>query len=164
MNTHSGTREDKLYVLKELCKKSRLPLTVQRRAIMEALAGREDHPSADQLYEAVRERLPGLSKTTVYRVLETFVRLGVVRRVSHPGAAARYDAVVENHHHMLCVDCQKLIDLEAGEFENMRLPDELKGGFRVLDYSIYFLGVCASCFRQSTHDSKESQSKEEVRP
>ena len=78
-------------------------MTVQRRAILETLAGHEDHPTADQVFEGVASRLPGLSRTTVYRVLETLVELGVIHKANHLGSAARYDPNTERHHHNLPV-------------------------------------------------------------
>ena len=88
-------------VFERLCRDKGSALTVQRRVILESLAGREDHPTADQVFEAV-ERLPGLSRTTVYRVLETLVELGVIHKANHLGSAARYDPNTERHHHLTC--------------------------------------------------------------
>ena len=75
------------------------PLTTQRRVILEALEDRTDHPTADQVYKRVHAQLPSVSKTTVYRTLDVFVELGVIRRVDHPGASARFDPRTEHHHH-----------------------------------------------------------------
>src|SRR5262245_9658918 len=87
------------------CRRQGLAVTSQRRAVLRALAAREDHPTADQLHEDVRREHPDLSRTTVYRVLETLVRLGVVTKVSHPGASVRYDAFTGRHHHLVCDVC-----------------------------------------------------------
>ena len=81
--------DGKIIMFESLCRERGLALTVQRRIILENLASRADHPTADQIYEAVKERIRGLSRTTVYRVLETFVQLGVVTKVSNPQAKAR---------------------------------------------------------------------------
>ena len=68
-------RTEKLRQFEALCRSKRLPLTVQRRAIFEAVLERDDHPAADQVFEVVKERIPGVSRTTVYRVLDTLVDL-----------------------------------------------------------------------------------------
>jgi len=122
-----------------------LPLTIQRRAIFEALEGRRDHPTAEQVYESVRERIPGLSRTTVYRVLETLVRVGAARKVDHPGAASHFDPRVDHHHHLVCVECERVVDLELTAEKRITIPAPRKRGFQVFDYSIHFTGLCPEC-------------------
>ena len=65
----------RLQEFEALCRERGSPLTVQRRDILKAILERDDHPSADQIYETVKDRIPGLSRTTVYRVLDTLVEL-----------------------------------------------------------------------------------------
>jgi len=135
-----------------LCREHGLAMTVQRRAILEELVGRRDHPSADQIFDTVGERVPGLSRTTVYRVLEAFVRAGAARKVPHPDAVARFDPIFERHHHLLCERCGRLFDLEDSEVGGFTLPRSL-GTFVIRDYSINFTGVCAGC-RNSKKERK----------
>ena len=125
-----------------------LAVTIQRRAVFEELAQRTDHPTADQVYEALHARLPGLSRTTVYRVLDTLVEQGFARRVHHAGAVARFDPMTGRHHHLVCDGCGRLVDLAADTVPGIPLPDARGIGFRVDDYSISFSGLCKSC-RQS---------------
>jgi Fur family peroxide stress response transcriptional regulator len=125
-----------------------LALTIQRRAVFEELAQRTDHPTADQVYDALHARLPGLSRTTVYRVLDTLVEQGFARRVHHAGAVARFDPMTGRHHHLVCDGCGRLVDLPADTVPGIPLPDARGTGFRVDDYSISFSGLCKSC-RQS---------------
>jgi Fur family peroxide stress response transcriptional regulator len=120
-----------------------VPVTVQRRAILEELARRDDHPTADDMYAAVQERIPGVSRTTVYRVLDTLVDVGAARRVAHPGAAVRYDAKVHRHHHLVCSHCGKVRDLEDASLD--ALKPRTRVGFEVYDYSVHFTGLCAGC-------------------
>lgn len=131
--------------LEALCRRQRLPLTVQRRAVLEVLASRRDHPTADVLYEEVARRLPGVSRATVYRVLEVMVRAGVVRKVWYAGAAARFEIPRERHHHLICVVCDKVVDLHQPAFDRLPAPGRAARGFRLLDYSVQFLGVCPQC-------------------
>lgn len=135
-----------------LCRGHGLAMTVQRRAILEELVSRRDHPSADQIFDAVGERLPGLSRTTVYRVLEALVRAGAVRKVPHPDAVARFDPIFERHHHLLCERCGRLFDLDDSEVRGLALPRSI-GKFMIRDYSINFTGVCAGC-RKSKKERK----------
>ena len=102
-------------------------MTVQRRVILKELVQRADHPTADQIYESVKERLPGLSRTTVYRVLDTLVRVGAAQKVFHPDAVVRFDPIRERHHHLLCERCGELFDLEDSVVKRIRLPESPRG-------------------------------------
>jgi Fur family peroxide stress response transcriptional regulator len=133
------------------CRAHGLPVTVQRRRIFEALVGRTDHPTPDQVYAAVQDTLPGVSRTTVYRVLDTLVRVGVLARASSPGAASRVDPRTARHHHLVCERCERLFDVDEDAVPHrIRPPDVRRSGFAIHGYSIYFTGLCAACQRQGT--------------
>lgn len=118
---------------------------MQRRVILEAVLQRDDHPTADQIYEAVQECIPQLSRTTIYRVLETLQELGVIRRVQHTGTVARFDGKIRRHHHLVCTRCNKIIDFEDGSFDHLPLPKGKLQGFAVEDFSVQFSGTCSDC-------------------
>lgn len=141
MNAHGSGSAD----LRARLRAHGLPFTVQRQTIYDVLRRRVDHPTADALFEAVQRVLPRVSRTTVYRTLDTFVEAGLCTRVSHPGPSARYDPKTHRHHHLVCERCGAVVDLE---------PDEVRGGsrlrladpaIRVSDYSVQFTGRCADC-------------------
>jgi len=71
----------------QICRERSLPLTVQRRAVLEIMLDRQDHPTADQVYAEIQAKLPGMSRTSVYRILEMLVATGMVTKVCHPGSA-----------------------------------------------------------------------------
>jgi len=128
------------------CRAHGLPVTVQRRRIFEALCDRTDHPTMEDVYAAVKDTLPGVSRTTVYRVLETLVRVGVLAKAASPGAARRVDPRTARHHHLVCQHCDRLVDLdEAAVPHRIRLSDVAPQGFAIQGYSIYFTGLCAAC-------------------
>jgi Fur family transcriptional regulator, peroxide stress response regulator len=134
------------------------PVTMQRRAVFEAILEREDHPSADQVYEAVRAQLPEISRMTVYRILGNFVTLGLVTKTCHPGSVARFDPKIHQHHHLVCLDCGGIIDLEAERLNKVVWPDVRRFGFEIEDYHIHFRGRCAAC-RQAVKKSKAPRRK-----
>lgn len=136
---------DRLAAFAAECRRRGLALTVQRRAVYAELADRKDHPTADQVHDALRERLPGMSRATVYRVLETLVEQGFARKVHHPGAVARFDPMTTRHHHLVCDRCGRLVDLEDGAVSAVRLPEAGRRGFEIRDYSISFTGLCRDC-------------------
>ena len=129
------------------CRKRGLAVTVQRRTVFEALSARRDHPTADQVYDAVKGRIPGLSRTTVYRVLEALVDAGFARKVHHAGGVARFDPTTHRHHHLVCEACGRLVDLDDAAVPTLRLPEARGSGFRIKDYSVSFLGLCGACAR-----------------
>jgi Fur family peroxide stress response transcriptional regulator len=129
------------------CRKRGLAVTVQRRTVFEALSARRDHPTADQVYDAVKGRIPGLSRTTVYRVLEALVDAGFARKVHHSGGVARFDPTTHRHHHLVCEACGRLVDLDDAAVPTLRLPEARGSGFRIKDYSVSFLGLCGACAR-----------------
>ncbi|MGH7844128.1 MAG: Fur family transcriptional regulator [Candidatus Binatia bacterium] len=141
----SKLKRKKLEELESACRRNGLPVTVQRRVILEALVERDDHPTVDQLFADVKNRIPGVSRTTVYRVLETLVQLGVSRKTNHFEATARFDANTDHHHHLICRSCNKISDLEDRSLDQFRLPEIRRSGFKVTDYSVYFEGLCPEC-------------------
>ena len=133
-----------------LCRERGFRLTHQRRVILEALLARHDHPPADLLYEDVRSRLPSVSRTTVYRVLEMLVRIGAARTVCHPGCTVRYDARTGRHHHLVCLGCGRIEDVEVPELDDLPVRGAVPRGFEVRDYSVQIQGTCANCRREET--------------
>jgi len=135
----------KLKLMEERCRKNGLSLTVQRRAILENLSSRMDHPTADQIYAAIQDRIAGVSRTTVYRVLETFVQLGLAQKISNPEAKARFDADTSRHHHASCLACEKVIDINGSALPDIDLSRADLKGFEVFDCSVVAVGLCKDC-------------------
>ena len=145
MDARGDFKKNKLTQLDAFCRENRLPLTVQRRVIMETLAERQDHPTADQIYDGVKERIIGVSRTTVYRVMETFVSHGLAQKISYPEAKARFDADTSRHHHVQCVRCGAVADIHDHRLDCIALPTSEPNGYEVIDYSINFKGTCFGC-------------------
>ena len=145
MSKEPLAKNPRLELLESLCRQRRIPVTVQRRVILSTLLGRHDHPTIDQVFEDVKARLPGVSRTTVYRVLETLVELGIAKRTHHFEAAARFDGNTDHHHHLICIRCNQIVDFHHPRLGRVPLPDPHRTGFEVIDFSVYFEGVCAKC-------------------
>ena len=86
---------------------SKYRLTKQRAAVLRALED-GDHLSAEEIHARVEQTLPGVSLGTVYRTLDILRQIGLVQTFSHNGSAARYEAVIEKHHHLVCSQCHEL--------------------------------------------------------
>lgn len=149
--------------LEEVCRRKRLPVTVQRRVIFAALLERDDHPTVDQVFAQVKDRIPGVSRTTVYRTLETLASLGLIRRTNHFAASARFDANMDQHHHLVCTACGKVMDFQDTDLKIPNVPALRQNGFTLLDYSIYFEGHCTDCTR-SGNSAKRRREKRRRSP
>lgn len=132
------------------CRQIGLPVTVQRHAVLQAVLEHHDHPTADQVLEAVKDRVPGISRTTVYRALDTLVDMGFVRRLHHAGVSARFDGRTHRHHHLICNKCHKVIDLDDESLNRLRISQIHAEGFEIEDFSVHFMGICRACRRSQT--------------
>lgn len=133
--------------VRALFRAKKVPLTHQRLAVYEELTGRHDHPSAESLFESLKKAYPSLSLATVYKTLQTLHEMGMVARVDSPTAQARYDAIVDTHHHAVCTACGRIEDLFDPALD--RLPSPKAGGFVVSGHSVHFHGLCAKCAKAS---------------
>lgn len=128
-----------------------ISVTPQRLAVLSALEGRRDHPTADQIYQKVRQQLPAISFNTVYKTLEVLCRKGLVMKVNPLHEVARYDIQTHDHCHLICRLCHRIYDLEkeAGPIELS--PEEIPPGFRVDSRSVIYWGVCPHCPTSKNH-------------
>lgn len=120
-----------------------IKLTPQRLAIFEYLDGNTSHPSAENIYEAVRRKFPMMSFATVYKTLETLIQKGDLLELNIDPLRRRYDPDTKPHHHLICNTCKKIIDIEA-ELP-VSIPDEAKEGFAVTGNHVEFYGICSNC-------------------
>ena len=101
--------------------------TLQRMAVASVLLDRPAHMTAEQVMRAARERLPGLSRATVYAVLQLFVRHGLLKELPIEGAATVYDSNIEPHHHLYDVVTGEVADLPLAQLQVLGLPEALGG-------------------------------------
>ena len=116
----------------------------QRELVLRQVQSRCDHPTAEEIYTAVRGNCPGLSLGTVYRNLNGLVEAGRVRRVTIPGQADRFDRTLEEHDHMYCTCCGRVEDvrLDKTPLDKM-LADRPE--LAVTGYTLTLYGVCSAC-------------------
>jgi Fe2+ or Zn2+ uptake regulation protein len=123
---------------------SRYRLTKQRAAVLRAL-GDGAHLSAETILERVRAELPGVSLGTIYRSLDILREIGLVQVFSFGGSAARYEATIEKHHHLLCTQCRELTNVRADGVGEIAGEVAQHAGFREVDYALTIFGRCAAC-------------------
>jgi Fur family peroxide stress response transcriptional regulator len=148
-----------LRTFEDRCREAGFQLTVQRRVVLETMLLRDDHPTAEQIYDTIRASVPEISRGTVYRTLDSLVQLGVIRRAHHLGPASRFDPNTDRHHHLVCVACNRAIDLEDTRLDQLPLPSRRRTGFRITDYSIHFTGLCAECQKADDTTAPPKSSK-----
>lgn len=142
MSTHSATDVR----LREALEASGQRFTEQRAAIFRYLAHTDVHPTADEVFLAVRQDLPALSLATVYKSLETLVGCGLAVKLSYADNSARYDGRTDPHHHARCVSCERVLDL-PGEISSREI-EALRGTageFTVTGYRLELSGYCPAC-------------------
>ncbi len=121
-----------------------LKLTKQRRVILEELKKLKTHPSAEELYSIVRERLPRISLGTVYRNLEMLSAAGVILKLDSAGSQKRFDGDTSKHYHLRCTQCDCVRDLDL-EFDLSEVEEKLYPMKHVFGFHLEFYGLCESC-------------------
>jgi Fur family peroxide stress response transcriptional regulator len=110
------------------------------------LADTDLHPTAEEVFLAVRQDLPAISLATVYKTLETLVGCGLAVKLTYADESARYDGRTDPHHHARCLACGAVVDvpgqIPAGEIHGMRRHAV---GFTVTGYRLELTGYCAAC-------------------
>lgn len=125
-----------------------LKVTPQRISILEAVYALDNHPTADNIIEFIRESHPNIATGTVYKVLETLVSKQLIKKVKTDRDIMRYDGLSEQHHHLYCSECDLIedyIDEELDEilkkyFENKAMP-----GFYIEDIVLQIRGTYDKC-------------------
>jgi len=128
-----------------LLKERSLRMTRQRQVIMEELRATDQHPSADDLHGRVKQKLPRISLGTVYRNLEILTELGEIQTIALAGSLKRFDGIPQNHYHMRCVNCDRLVDAPMEVIDSLERALQEKTEFRILDHQLEFTGICPDC-------------------
>ncbi len=127
----------------EKFRESGLKLTPQRLAILEFLDGNTDHPSADSIFQEVKKKYPMMSFATVYNTIEALKKKGDLLELTIDPERRRYDPQTKPHHHLICVECKKIVDVH--EKFSINVPEEVECDFDIMGNHIEFYGVCPEC-------------------
>ena len=121
--------------------------SAKREAIYKTIAEMKSHPSAEQVYEKLRDEIPDLSLGTVYRNLALFRKSGKIRSVGVLGGHERFDADLSDHAHFVCERCFEIRDIFVPDDSlEMNIIEQLEsGGCTVSSRSMVFYGLCAGC-------------------
>ena len=120
--------------------------TFQRIKILEYLDLNRIHPTVDTIYNALYKKVPTLSKTTVYNTLDVLRKKGVVNVLTITESEWRYEYNHSTHHHFLCKECGKIIDLDVNCVYQNSMNIE---GHKIEEIHGYFIGICNNCMKVS---------------
>ena len=136
--------------LKSKLKEKGYKLTTQRRVILDVILenlGR--HLSPEEIYDDVRDKYPEIGLATVYRTLQLFEQLNIVYKLNFNDGCSRYELISTSHdhqhHHLICLNCGKVIEVELDLLENLEHEIEKEGVFKIVDHSVKFFGYCNDC-------------------
>ena len=136
---------DKLEVFYKCCRENKLKITPQRIEIYKALLESDEHPSAEMVYEKTRQTMPNVSFDTVNRTLNTLSQIGAAFVVEGSGEVRRFDGNLDSHQHFKCINCRKIFDFHYDNIDNVKIPENLGDGFKILRTTVYVEGLCQAC-------------------
>lgn len=126
-----------------------LKLTPQRRLILDIIHDAGGHLTAEEIFNYVRARIPGVNKSTIYRTLELLEKLGKVFKSELDDRFIYHHAEKGHHHHLVCQICGKRIDCDEDLFLPVEKAANEKCGFQVDFKHMVMTGVCADCRNKS---------------
>lgn len=133
----------------ETCREKGLKATHQRMEIYRELAGSDEHPDAETVYQNVRRRVPAISRDTVYRTLATLEENGLISRAEALSGSTRFDANTQRHHHFICMVCGQIKDFRSEALNDLPIPDSVKSLGTVESAQVQVRGICSSCAGRS---------------
>src|SRR5215813_13614568 len=140
--------------LAELLRQHGLQVTAQRLAVLRAVSG-QPHITADHVAEVVRAEIGAISLQSVYDALSVLVADGLIRRIQPAGSAARFeDRVGDNHHHLICRICGRVVDVDCavGAAPCLKAVDDK--GYEIDEAEVAYWGRCPDCLTKNRGPSR----------
>lgn len=136
---------------------SNLRQTAQRVAVLQAVESEGKHRDAEFLVGAARRRLPSLSRQAVYDNLNALVAAGILRRIEPAGRPALYETRVgDNHHHLICRQCQATVDIDCAVGHAPCLEPAQDHGFVIDEAEVVYWGLCPQCQSSSEPSTEQT--------
>ncbi len=127
---------------------TKLRMTHQREIILEELRKGASHPTADELYERIKKKLPRISLATVYRNLEILSEAGLITKLEISGRQKRFDWDPEAHDHVYCTQCHRVENIPTRTAPFPSVEREQQKGYQITGCRIEFYGLCPNCQKQ----------------
>jgi Fe2+ or Zn2+ uptake regulation protein len=126
--------------------------TRQRAAVFEYLNRVTHHPTAEEVFLAIKPAVPKISLATVYKNLEALVACGAAAKLTYGDAAARYEVRRDHHYHARCLKCGSITDLEPAAGAEWLQQISPQPGFEITDYRLELLGYCRYCRKRQKNN------------
>lgn len=123
----------------------------QREQILKYVRSTKTHPTAEMVFEALKDEIPQLSLATVYRNLKLLTSDGSIVRIPLP--IERYDATLDEHSHFWCRECNRVLDLDLDETSRRLREEAEESEHRIDRVEIMFTGICSECERGMKHEA-----------
>jgi len=136
---------DRLEKFREFIRERGLKSTRQRDEIANWFFQHKGHLSADQIYREVKEAVPGIGFSTVYRTMKLLVEAGLVSERHFGNAEALYENVSGHHDHCICTACGKILEFEDERIEELQRAVAERSGFLLVSHKMELYGLCAAC-------------------
>ena len=120
-------------------------LTSQRQVILEELRNVKSHPTANEVYDMVRKRLPRIGLGTVYRNLDLLAEKGIIKKLESGGEQKRFDGDISPHYHIRCMQCNRVDDIFITRDTELEKSAASSCNYKVLDHHVQFSGICSKC-------------------
>jgi Fur family transcriptional regulator, stress-responsive regulator len=133
-------------------------VTAQRLAVLRAVSS-QPHIAADGVAAIVRAEIGSISRQSVYDALAILVEVGLIRRIQPVGSPARFeDRVSDNHHHLICRNCGRVVDVDCAVGSAPCLTAVDDQGYEIDEAEVAYWGRCPECLARSSasHDLKDS--------
>ena len=136
-----------------------IQVTAQRLAVLRAVSGRP-HITADAVADVVRNGIGAISLQSVYDALTVLVAAGLVRRIQPAGSAARFeDRVGDNHHHLICRVCGRVVDVDCAAGAAPCLTPQDDSGYEIDEAEVAYWGRCPECLEKARPTSRKASPK-----
>lgn len=122
-----------------------LRMTKQRQVILEELCKLKSHPTADEMYQILRKKMPRISLGTVYRNLEILSDCGIIQKIDVGGTQKRFDGNADIHYHIRCIHCDKVEDIDIEPNNKIETIAHQMSKYTILRHHTEFIGICPSC-------------------
>ncbi len=132
-------------------------MTHQRQVILEEIRKVNTHPTADEVYEMVRKRLPRISLGTVYRNLEILSTRGLIQKVGPLSSQMRFDGNTETHYHIRCNYCGRVEDAPIESMDDIENAVRSLSDYNIIGHKLEFIGICPECRKKGDLMNKKPQ-------
>ena len=119
--------------------------TIQKSLVLEAVRELQCHATADEVYNKIVKKHPGISKGTVYRNLTLLSEIGEIRKRAMPNGADCYDHICNDHYHARCEKCSRVFDVEMEYIAGLEKKIKKTHGFEFTGHDVIFRGICPEC-------------------